>query len=84
MDAPGSGNTSGVPWMATQLDRIEQKIDKLSLVIQGNGRPSRGLVVKVDRLETRAKRVDRIQGAVVLSVMIGFVGATWAVIRGRW
>jgi len=69
--------------MATQLDRIEAKIDKLSLVIQGNGHPSHGLVVKVDRLETRAQRVDRIQGGVVLAVVVGFVTAIWAIIRGK-
>ncbi len=69
--------------MATQLDRIEQKIDKLSVVIQGNGHPSHGLVVKVDRLETRAKRIDKIQGGMGLAVVVGFVAALWAIIRGK-
>ena len=65
----------------TQLDRIEQKLDKLSLLIEGNGNPGHGLVMKVDRLETRAKRIDRMQGAAITAIVGGAMMVIWAMIR---
>ena len=68
----------------TQLDRIERKLDIYGGIRTGNGKPERGHVIRVDRLEGRARRSDRIQGFVVAAVVFSIVGAVLAaVIKGQ-
>ena len=67
----------------TQLDRIEHKLDLIGDLVCGDGNPQKGLVLKVALLESRAKRIDAIQKVVVTAVLLGFVTAVWAVLRGR-
>ncbi len=38
-----------------QLQRMEGKLDKLCELLTGNGDPQRGVVLRLDRLEQRAK-----------------------------
>ena len=56
----------------TQLDRIERKLDTYGVILTGNSKPERGHVVRMDRLEGRAKRSDRMQG-VILTTVVGMV-----------
>ena len=67
----------------TQLDRIERKVDLIGDLVCGDGNPHKGLVLSVALLESRAKRIDAIQKVVVTAVLLGFVTAVWAVLRGR-
>ena len=77
-----------------QLDRIEalcvdtkQELKRVSVQMFGNGKPERGHVIRVDRLEVRSTRTDRWQGAVITAVVLSLVaGATAvavAVIKGQ-
>ena len=63
----------------TMLEAQGTKIDKLCLLLTGNSNPERGLVVRVDRVEQRNKRLDRwfwlLAGAVVTSVVCGVAAA---------
>lgn len=40
------------------IERIEAKIDKVLVLLTGNGNPASGLVVRVDRIEQRHIRRD--------------------------
>ena len=63
----------------TQLDRIERKLDTYGVILTGNSKPERGHVVRMDRLEGRAKRSDRMQGVILTSVVgmvLVIIGAT--------
>lgn len=37
--------------IAEKLDQIAEKIDKIDTILTGNGDPSKGLIVRMDRLE---------------------------------
>ena len=71
----------------TQLDRIERMVKASNRILTGNGHPERGHVVRMDRLEGRARRSDRIQGAVVATVtgvVLLIIGtAATAMFRGQ-
>jgi len=59
--------------MATQLDRIEEKLNTICEWINGNGKP--GAKVRLDRLE-RALAVLRWGVAIVIVALAG-AGAHW-------
>ncbi len=58
--------------------RIESKIDKLFVLLTGDGNPQRGIIVRLDRVEQQAGRVAIIQRVVVTTVIAAIVAATMA------
>lgn len=68
--------------MTTQLDRIEGKVDRALLLLEGNGKPERGLVVRVDRLEQSEKRRARWVGAFGTAMIASLAGTLWGFLRG--
>ncbi len=50
--------------------RIEEKLDKVILLLTGNGNPERGIVVRLDRLEQWRAAVNKIVAPVFL-VLVG-------------
>ena len=70
--------------MTTQLDRIEAqgkltaaKVDRIDEVVTGNGNPSKGLIVRVDRLEQWRKFLVFI----VTTAFVGGVSAVWSWVK---
>lgn len=57
----------------TQLDRIETDVRLIKVWLTGNGNPSKGLIVRVDRIEQRFLIV----GFVVIPAISGIV--SWIV-----
>ena len=47
-----------------QLDRIEQDVRAMHTLLTGNGTPSKGLIVRVDRIEQKAACMSRALWAV--------------------
>ena len=73
----------------TQLDRIETQcaensrdLKQIRITLHGNGQPERGHVIRMDRLEIRAKRSDKLLWAVTGAVIVGAVGMVAAAITG--
>jgi len=67
------------------LERLEQMDDKLATVvlfIQGNGKPERGAVVRLDRLEQAKTLMSWIVGAIAVSV-VGIIVKGIAEAMGR-
>ena len=57
------------PECVEQFNRIEHKIDQLTQHLTGNGRPDRGVIVRLDRLEQRSARLVWVSRAVVTTII---------------
>lgn len=61
----------------TQLDRIESTISDIKVILTGNSKPERGLIIRVDRLEQIQRRgvwfIRLVIGAVVVAVAYAVV-----------
>jgi len=61
----------------TQLDRIESDVSSIKVILTGNSKPERGLIIRVDRLEQIQRRgvwfIRLVIGAVVVAVVSGAV-----------
>lgn len=53
-----------------QLQEINRKLDLVTKLLTGNGDPSTGYIVRIDRLEQRDKRRDKWQWIVVGAVTV--------------
>ena len=58
--------------------RIEAKLDKIHVLLMGDGNPHKGMVVRLDRLEQRARRSVVVQSVVVTSIVAAIVAAVMA------
>lgn len=56
--------------LADALRRIEGKLEEIEHLITGNGTPEKGLIVRIDRLEQQAGRMNR-----AAAWLIGVFGA---------
>ncbi len=55
---------------AKDIERLEEKIDRIVVLLSGNGDPSKGLIVRVDRLEQFKTSVDAWLARFVIPVLI--------------
>ena len=58
--------------------RIEAKLDKIHVLLMGDGNPHKGMVIRLDRLEQRARRATVIQSIVVSGAAGAIVAAVMA------
>jgi len=58
---------------AAQLDRIEKKVDLSLEILTGNGNPSKGMVLQLDRVKERMKLV----WAALCFALIAIVKSFW-------
>lgn len=63
--------------------RVEGKLDLLTELLTGNGEPSKGLVVRVDRLEQSEERQRWWVGTAVGSAAAAVFAGAWSVLTGR-
>ena len=63
------------------LNHIKTKLDKVALLLTGNGEPSRGMIVRLDRAE-RFLHVLKLIASIALTVIVGglIVGA-WKIVE---
>ena len=61
------------PECVEQFDRIEKKVDELKGLLTGNKNPGVGYIVRIDRLEQRAKAFSWILGILGTAVVVGIV-----------
>lgn len=53
--------------------RIEEKIDKVILLLTGNGKPERGIIVRLDRLEQWRGQINVIFTPIFLILLGQFI-----------
>jgi hypothetical protein len=46
------------PESAVLLNSILEKVDKIELLLSGNGEPHKGMVVRLDRVEVKLRHAD--------------------------
>ena len=64
------------PECVKQFDRVEERLEKIIKLLIGNSNPSRGITVRLDRLEQSAlghKWALRAIGTAVITVFAGIV-----------
>jgi len=59
---------------AAQLDRIEEKVDLSLEILTGNGNPSKGMVLQLDRVKEKMKLV----WAALTFALIAIVKSFWS------
>ena len=64
-------------------ERIEVKLEKVYVLLTGDGNPHKGIVVRLDRLEQRARRMAMIQTTVITTIVAVVVSGfmTWMLTR---
>ena len=65
-----------------RLNQMDEKLGKVVCFIEGNGKPERGAVVRLDRLEQAKTLMGWVVGAIALSV-IGIIVRGIAEAMGR-
>lgn len=65
--------------LKAKLDGLDEKLDRALYLLEGNGDPSKGLVVRVDRLEQRGKLVWSGLGISATALITAF----WSKITGK-
>jgi hypothetical protein len=63
--------------IAEKLDRISDQLEHIDLILTGNGDPSKGLVVRVDRLEQKEAVRSKQLWAVWTAIIGGGVASLW-------
>jgi hypothetical protein len=63
--------------IAEKLDRISDQLEHIDLILTGNGDPSKGLVVRVDRLEQKEVVRSKQLWAVWTAIIGGGVASLW-------
>jgi hypothetical protein len=61
------------------MERMEADIRFIRKAIDGNGTPERGFIVRLDRIEQRAKLLMIFVGALIAAA----AAQTWAAITGK-
>jgi len=67
----------------TQLDRIEQRVQKIDKLLTGNGDPSKGIIVRLDRLEQTEIKRSRLVGALFLGVLLMVATTIWGKLTSK-
>ena len=67
----------------SQLDRVEKKVDKIHAYLAGNGDPSKGLIVRVDRLEGKQRFRGFVEKTALGAVVVGTIGMLLSWLRFR-
>jgi len=61
----------------SMLDLILGEIKTIKTLLTGNGEPERGIIVRLDRIETKQKRISKAAG-LVLGILATVIGAILA------
>lgn len=70
-----------------RLQRMEEKLDRLCLLISGNGKPQEGIIVRFDRLEQQAgylKQKAQKKLSLERGVLLAVIGSACTVIIKGW
>ena len=72
------GRTERVVRLDEQVKNMDEKLDKLLYMMEGNGKP--GVLVRVDRLEQTAEGQKWLMQAFIGATVVLLVGFAWQVI----
>lgn len=66
-----------------EFERIHERLDLVLELLQGNGTPEKGLVVRVDRLEQSKKTRDKVIGAATVAAVGALIKSWWTTLTGH-
>lgn len=66
-----------------ELSPVHEAINRNRELLTGNGSPSKGVVVRLDRLEQSEARRGKWIGTATGAAIVAAVGSIWALITGR-